>query len=101
MTEKKMRNIQVTTNDSLIDVELVRKELILHKQSSISQQEGEAFTISSFEEKLEVKQEEALLVECQKFVAACNGEIDPHLPGIKSGVESLRLCKQILEKIEK
>lgn len=101
MTEKKIRNIQVTTNDSLIDVELVKKELILHKQSSISQQEGQAYSISSYEEKLEVKQEEALLVECQKFVAACNGEIDPHLPGIKSGVESLRLCKQILEKIEK
>ena len=99
MTEKKMRNIQVTTSDSFIDVELVSKELVLHRQSSISKQKGDGYTISSFEEKLEVKPQEALLVECQKFIAACNGDIDPDIPDIKAGIESLKLCKDIYEKI--
>ncbi|MDA9256712.1 Gfo/Idh/MocA family oxidoreductase [Pseudomonadales bacterium] len=101
MTEKKMRSIQVTTTDAFIDAELVKKELVVHKQSSISQEEGKPYIISSFEQQLEVKPQEALLVECQVFVAACNGEIDPNLPGIKAGVESLRISKQIVEKIGK
>jgi len=101
MTEKKMRCIQVTTTNAFIDAELVRKELVVHKQSSISQEEGKPYIISSFEQQLEVKPQDALLVECQVFVAACNGELDPNLPGIDAGVESLRISQQIIEKIEK
>lgn len=99
MTEKKIRNIQATTSDSFIDVELLSKELILHRQSSVSSKVGDSYKISSFEEKIEVQPQEALLVECQKFVSACNGDIDPNLPGIKAGVESLKLCKEIYKKI--
>jgi len=100
MTEKKIRSIQVTTDSSYVDAELVRKELIVHKQSTIFQEPGKPYVVSSLEQRVEVKPQEALLVEVQAFVAACNGEVDDNLPGIESGVESLRISKLILEQIE-
>lgn len=100
MTEKKIRSIQVTTDSSYIDAELVRKELIVHKQSSVSQEVGKPYTVSSLEQQVEVKPQEALLVEVQAFIAGCNGDCDEGLPDVDSGVESLRISKLILEQIE-
>jgi len=100
MTEKKIRSIQVTTDNSYIDAELVRKELLVHKQSTVSQEVGKPYVVSSLEQQLEVKPQEALLVESQAFIAACLGQVDADLPDIDSGVESLRISKLISEQIE-
>jgi predicted dehydrogenase len=99
MTEKKQRSIQVTTANAYIDAELVRKELIVHKQSTMTQKEGQPYIVSSLEQQIEVKPQEALLMEHQAFIAACNGDIAPNLPTVNSGVESLRISELILEQI--
>jgi len=99
MTEKKQRSIQVTTANAYIDAELVRKELIVHKQSTMTQEEGKPYVVSSLEQQIEVKPQEALLMEHQAFIAACNGDITPNLPTVNSGVESLRISELILEQI--
>ncbi len=99
MTEKKQRSIQVTTDNAFIDAELVRKELIVHKQSTMTQEEGKPYVVSSLEQQIEVKPQEALLMEHQAFIAACNGDIASNLPTVNSGVESLRISELILEQI--
>ena len=99
MTEKKQRSIQVTTTGAYIDAELVRKELVVHKQSSISQEPGKPYIVSSLEQQITVKPQEALLVEHQAFIAACNGDISVELPTIDSGVDSLKISELILEQI--
>lgn len=100
MTEKKVRAIHVTTTNAYIDAELLRKELIIHKQSSISQAYDQPYIVSSLEQQLEVKPQEALLVELQAFIKGCHGQIDSQIPDVHAGVESLRVAELILEQIE-
>ena len=100
MTEKKMRAIQVTTNDAYIDAELVRKELQMHKQSSITKNIDDSYVVSSLEQQIEVKPQEALLVELQTFISRCNGSYAEELPDVDAGVESLRVCQLVLKSIE-
>lgn len=99
MTEKKQRSIQVTTTGAYIDAELVRKELVVHKQSTMTQEEDKPYIVSSLEQQIEVKPQEALLVEHQAFIAACKGNISNELPTIDSGVDSLKISELILEQI--
>ncbi|MCL6419714.1 Gfo/Idh/MocA family protein [Aestuariirhabdus haliotis] len=99
MTEKKIRSIHVTTDNSYIDAELVRKELVVHRQSTATQEVGKPYMVSSLEQQLVVKPQEALLMEHQSFIAACQGRVSEDLPGIESGVESLRISELILEQI--
>jgi len=51
ITEKKMRSIQATCRDMFIDCELLRKEIIINRQSSI-RQEHDHYSIASLEEKV-------------------------------------------------
>ena len=99
MTEKKMRAIQVTTSDAYIDAELVKKELVMHTQSSQTKINDRPYVVSSLEQQIQVVPQEALLCQHQAFIAACAGSIPDHIPTIDSGVESLRISELILEKI--
>tara|TARA_B100000780_G_scaffold258396_1_gene208734 strand:- start:47 stop:994 length:948 start_codon:yes stop_codon:yes gene_type:complete len=100
MTEKKMRSIQVTTEDAYVDAELVRKELRVHQQSAITRDSDDSYIVSSLEQQIEVKPQEALLVELQAFISRCNGDQSVVLPDVDAGVESLRICQLVLECIE-
>ena len=100
MTEKKIRSIQVTTDDAYIDAELVRKELLVHKQSATTTNVDDSYIVSSLEQQIEVKPQEALLVELQGFISRCNGDQSAVLPDVDAGVESLRICQLVLESIE-
>lgn len=100
MTEKKMRSIQVTTEDAYIDAELVRKELQVHQQSAITRDLDDSYIVSSLEQQIEVKPQEALLVELQAFIMRSGGDETIEVPDVDAGVESLRVCKLILESIE-
>lgn len=99
MTEKKIRSIQVTTENLYIDAELLKKDITIHKQTQISQDEGKPYIISSLEQQIEVKHQEALLIELQAFIARCKGEL-VDIPDINSGVESLKISALVLEQIE-
>lgn len=100
MTEKKMRSIQVTTEDAYIDAELVRKELRVHQQSAITRDLDDSYIVSSLAQQIEVRPQEALLVELQAFISRCNGSHSEALPDVDAGVESLRICQLVLESIE-
>lgn len=98
ITEKKIRTIQATCVDMYVDCELVRKELLIHRQSEIQQQDGGPYTISAVEQTIEVRQQEALLTELQAFVAFCRTQ-DVEVPTAADGLRSADICDQIQKAV--
>ena len=80
--------------------DLLRKEIIINKQSVIYQNKNQPYTISSIEEMIAVKPQEALLNELQTFVAFCNQE-DISIPDIQDGLNAAIVCKNIEQCIGK
>ncbi len=99
ITEKKMRRIQATCQDMFVDCDLLRKEIIINRQSEIKRALGEPYTISALEESVEVLPQEALLSELQVFIASCRGESIPNLPDAKAGLDAMGVCDQIQRAI--
>lgn len=98
VTEKKVRAIQITAIDSFINCDLLRKEIIINKQSSTIHDTDQPYIITSTEEVVEVKPQEALLIEVQHFVSNALGmEVD--VPTASDAVRASQLCQQIKETI--
>lgn len=98
ITEKKIRTIQATCVDMYVDCELVRKELLINRQSEIQQQEGGPYTISAIEQTIEVRQQEALLTELQSFVALCQAQ-NVEVPMATDGLRAADICDQIQKAV--
>ena len=98
ITEKKIRTIQATCIDMYVDCELVRKELLINRQSEIQQQDGGPYTISAIEQTIEVRQQEALLTELQAFVAFCHAQ-DVDVPTAADGLHAADICDQIQKAV--
>lgn len=98
VTEKKTRLIQATCKDYFIDCELLRKEIIVSKQSQVKQEFNKPYTISSIEEAVEVMPQEALLNEIQHFVQLCHGQ-SVDVPGALDALHASQVCAQIKELI--
>jgi len=99
ITEKKMRLIEATCVDMFVDCELLRKEIIINRQSEIRQAEGQPYTISAVQEAIEVRPQEALLSELQSFVASCRGQQSIEAPGVLDGLAALRICEGIQKAV--
>lgn len=98
VTDKKMRQIEATCVDMFIDCELLRKEIIIHRQAEVRQAEGQPYTISAIQEAVEVRPQEALLSELQAFVASCRGVV-AELPDARAGLAAMRICRQIQQAV--
>jgi predicted dehydrogenase len=98
ITEKKIRTIQATCVDMFVDCELLRKELLINRQSETQQQAGGPYTISAIEQTIEVRQQEALLSELQAFVAFCRGE-EQAVPTPDDALRAARICEQIQQAV--
>lgn len=99
ITEKKIRLIEATCVDMFVDCELVRKEIIISRQSEIVQVAGEPYKIAGIQETVEVKQQEALLSELQAFVASCHGRPTDVHPGVATGLAAMQVCDQIQKAV--
>lgn len=100
ITEKKIRTIQATCVDMYVDCELVRKELLINRQSEIQQENGGPYTISAIEQTIEVRQQEALLSELQAFVALCNAQV-VDVPTAADGLLAADICDQIQKAVRR
>lgn len=99
ITEKKMRLIEATCADMFVDCELLRKEIIISRQSEIRQAEGQPYTISAVQEAIEVRPQEALLSELQAFVASCRGQRLADLPGAQAGLAAMQISDEIQKAV--
>jgi len=99
VTEKKIRMIQATCLDMFVDCDLLRKEILISRQSETKQPDGGAYVISSANEVVEVRPQEALLLELQAFVGACQGQFVPGLPDAAAGIDAQAICQKIREAV--
>lgn len=99
ITDKKKRLIEATCIDMFVDCELLRKEIIINRQSEIRQVEGQPYTISAIQESVEVRPQEALLTELQTFVAGCRTGPTPDTPGVEAGLAAMDICDQIQKAV--
>lgn len=94
ITDKKVRSIQATCLDMYVDCNLLRKEIVIHRQSETRQSSDGPYVISALEETVEVRPQEALLTELHSFLSSCQGKPSQG-PDATAGVEAMRVCDQI------
>lgn len=95
ITDKKIRQIEATCVDMFVDCDLLRKEIVIHRQSEVQESENLPYAISAIQETVAVGPQEALLSELQAFVASCKGEVGPDVPRVADGVEAMKICAKI------
>lgn len=101
ITEKKIRLVQATCGDRFVDCDLLRREIVIHRQSVTQQSGPDAYRISSQQESVVVGQQEALLSELQAFLAVVRGGAGVQqagsgdLPDYAAGCASLRVCEEV------
>lgn len=95
ITEKKIRLIQATCSDRFVDCDLLRKEIIISRQSVTSQNGAGAYSISSQQDSVVVGQQEALLSELQAFVSVVKGGDRQGLPDYSAGTSSLEISEAV------
>jgi predicted dehydrogenase len=95
ITEKKIRAIHATCMDMYVDCDLLRKEIVISRQSQIRNVAGEPYTITATEDTVAVAPEEALLLELRAFIAGCRGERRPEVPDAAAGLAAMEICEKI------
>jgi predicted dehydrogenase len=100
VTDKKIRQIEGTCVDMFVDCDLLRKEILINRQSEACETGSMPYTISAIQEAVAVPPQEALLTELQAFMASCR-ELGPrHVPGVDAGVDAMRICAQIKTAVQ-
>jgi predicted dehydrogenase len=101
ITEKKIRLIEATCEDRFVDCDLLRKEILIHRQSVIQEEGMSFYSVSSQQEAVTVGLQEALLTELQAFVSLVRGEPSPAAPDFTQGVATLAVAETIGAQILK
>lgn len=101
ITEKKMRKIEATCTDMFVDCELLRKEILITRQSEIVQAEGQPYKITATQEAVEVRSQEALLSEMQAFIASCSGNPGDNHPNANAGLSALEIADTVRNEVLK
>ncbi len=99
ITEKKIRLIEATCEDRFVDCDLLRKEILIHRQSVIQERGMSFYSVSSQQEAVTVGLQEALLSELQAFIALVKGDTPASIPDFDQGVASLAVAEAISSQI--
>lgn len=101
ITEKKMRKIEATCTDMFVDCELLKKEILITRQSQIIQAEGQPYKITAIQEAIEVRSQEALLSELQGFITSCKIHPGDNHPNAKAGLLALEIANTVRNEVLK
>jgi predicted dehydrogenase len=99
ITEKKIRLIQATCSDRFVDCDLLRKEIIISRQSVTNQGGADGYSISSQQDSVAVGQQEPLLSELQAFVRAVQDSERQGLPDFVAGVATLKVSEAVRDAV--
>jgi hypothetical protein len=80
-----------------VDCDLLRKEIMVNRQSETQVGGSLRYTITAVQETIAVAPQEALLSELQAFMSICRLPGSTLVPGVSAGVEALQICSQIQE----
>jgi predicted dehydrogenase len=99
ITEKKIRLIEATCDDRFVDCDLLRKEIVVSRQSLIHDAGEDGYFVSSQQDSVAVGQQEALLSELQAFIRAVQTGDWSHVPGFAAGMDSLKVSEAVASAI--
>ena len=101
ITQKKIRQINITTLKEYISANLISKEIRINQQTNLnfSMKRNQPITITSNEQKVLVDQNEALKKELLEFLKLCRNT-KVKVPNLKESLYVLNICRKIEEKIE-
>lgn len=97
ITEKRIRKISVTCDDKYIHCNLLRKEVLINKQTI--EQYYDKVSISSQEETIDVRPEEALLSELMAFVRYAADGDGTVIPTDLDGYNAMKVAQQVQQII--
>jgi predicted dehydrogenase len=100
VTDKKIRQIEATCVDMFVDCDLLRKEILINRQSEVRDSGCLPYAISAIQETVAVPPQEALLTELQGFMASCRQSSDIQVPGVDAGVDAMKICAQIQTAVQ-
>lgn len=101
VTDKKIRQIQVTCIDMFVDCDLLRKEILINRQAELLKGVGLPYAISAIQETVAVAPQEALLSELQAFMTSIRQPGCIQVPGVEAGVNAMQICAQIQAAVQK
>lgn len=101
ITEKRIRQISITTQNEYIDCNLLRKEVFVDKQSV--EQRLDSVSISANTETIEVRGQESLLNELIDFVNLCKDSAhkSQSRPTHHDGMKAMKVAHEIADMVHK
>jgi predicted dehydrogenase len=93
--EKKIRSISSNCLGLYIECELLRKEIVIYKQSEIVDIIDQPYKITATTELVEVPHQEALLSELVSFVQCCQTNDFRHVPSLADALSAEKICYKI------
>ena len=100
MTDKKIRQIEATCVDMFVDCDLLRKEILINRQSETRESCSLPYAISAIQEAVAVPPQEALLTELQAFMTSCLRPDAGLIPGVDAGVDAMKICAEIQRAVQ-
>ncbi|PLY10485.1 MAG: gfo/Idh/MocA family oxidoreductase [Arcobacter sp.] len=96
ITEKRIRHISATCDDMYIDCDLLRKEVLVNKQSI--EQYLDDVSILSKEETITIRPQEGLLLELIDFISLCQDKV-VDVPNETDGLFAMEIASKIQQQI--
>lgn len=94
VTQKRLRKISVTSMESFICLDLLRREVIINKQSRTLIPVSDPYIITSERQKVDIQQEEPLLLELRTFIDLCKHK-ESVSPSLDDATNALAICHEI------
>ena len=98
VTNKKIRSIEVTSDETFIECDLLRKEVFVSRAENPAHYVDGYYKIESTRSVIEVGYQEALLSELQAFSALCLNNFSD-VPNYQDGLNALNIAALIAKEI--
>ena len=99
ITQKKIRQINVVSENKYIECDLLRKEIYVSKNTKVKDYGNKNFIYKNLGEVIETSPQEALLSEVQAFIYSCRGLNNKYLANYLQSYEVMRVCEKIQKVI--
>ena len=97
ISERRTRRIALTCPDMVVEADLLRKELAVHRRTVDQRLPGA--TTAAVREAVFVPQQEALQAQLAAFAAYCRGGDDPALSAMPPTADTALACMELAEKV--
>lgn len=98
ITEKRIRHISATCRDMYIDCNLLSKEVRINKQTV--EQYNDEMSISSQQQTIDIKPQEALLSELIAFINFIKDGNSDRIPNAENALSAMRIIDQVYHCID-